>query len=136
MAVLGPEQFHFRRSYTHEVGRLHHNINMPMQCKYFSKFEMFQSNLFYSFAFKTHISDYTLEPPRPDSSKEYPQSMFGSKLRKNVYHCNHPLFYIMWGIRWYSLHGHTIVMLTLISFLSVLILISYSSLSMNIDGIH
>ena len=47
---------------------------------------------------------YTLEPPRPGGSNEYPQSMFWSKNKKNRYTHANPSFTI------YSLHGHVFLM--------------------------
>ena len=54
---------------------------------------------------------YTLEPPRPGGSNEYPQSMFWSKNKKNRYTPAYPSFTIQkWGSRGYTCHGHVFLM--------------------------
>ena len=56
---------------------------------------------------------YTLEPPQWGGSNEYPQSMFWSKNKKNMYTPVNPSFTIQkWGVRGYSLHGLVFVMLS------------------------
>ena len=43
---------------------------------------------------------YSLEPPRRGSSKEYPQSMFLSRNKKNnVYPCKPQFYYIKVGLK-------------------------------------
>ena len=54
---------------------------------------------------------YTLEPPQRGGSNEYPQSMFWSKNKKNMYTRVNPSFTILkWGVRGYTLHGLVILM--------------------------
>ena len=49
-----------------------------------SKIDNFQKKIFYIFLIFAQNIDcgYTLEPPRRGGSNEYPQSMFGAKIRK------------------------------------------------------
>ena len=55
---------------------------------------------------------YTLEPPRPGGSSEYPQTMFCSKNKENRYTPAYPSFAISkWGSRGYTLHEHVFMML-------------------------
>ena len=42
---------------------------------------------------------YSLEPPRQGGSNEYPQSMFLSRNKKNVYPCKAPFYYIKVGFK-------------------------------------
>ena len=42
---------------------------------------------------------YSLEPPRQGGSNEYPQSMFLSRNKKNVYPCKPPFYYIKVGFK-------------------------------------
>ena len=42
---------------------------------------------------------YTLEPPQLGGSNEYPQSMFLSKNKKNVYPCKPQFYYIKVGCK-------------------------------------
>ena len=64
-----------------------HYENTPMYYIYFSevaKIENFQQKMFDIFLIFAQNIDcgYTLEPPRRGGSNEYPQSMFGAKIRK------------------------------------------------------
>ena len=55
---------------------------------------------------------YLLEPPRQGGSKEYPQSMFLSRKKKNnVYPCKPQFYYIKVGLRGSTLYRHVLVML-------------------------
>ena len=69
-----------------------HYANMSVQytaifhgCKN-DNFQMKCFDIFLNFAQNIDCG-YTLEPPRRGGSNEYPQSMFWSKIRKNVYPC-------------------------------------------------
>ena len=42
---------------------------------------------------------YSLEPPRRGGSNEYPQSMFLSRHKKNVYPCKPQFYYIKVGLK-------------------------------------
>ena len=54
---------------------------------------------------------YTLEPPWRGGSNEYPQSMFWSKNKTNMYTPANPIFSIYkWGMRGYTCHGHVFLM--------------------------
>ena len=54
---------------------------------------------------------YSLEPPRRGGSNVYPQSMFWSKNKKNMFTPAYPSFTICkWGLRGYSLHGRVFLM--------------------------
>ena len=54
---------------------------------------------------------YSLEPPRRGGSNEYPQSMFFSKIRKNMYTPVNPSFTIeKWGLRGSKLYRRVFVM--------------------------
>ena len=56
---------------------------------------------------------YTLEPPRRGGSNEYPQSMFGAKIRKIGIPLQPPVFfYVKVGLRGYTIHGHVFLMLS------------------------
>ena len=49
---------------------------------------------------------YTLEPPRRGGSNEYPQSIFWSKNKENMYTPAYPSF----SFKGYTLHGHVFLM--------------------------
>ena len=52
-----------------------------------------------------------IDPPQRGGSNEYPQSMFWSKNKKNMYTRVNPTFSIKkWGVRGCSLHGLVFVM--------------------------
>ena len=54
---------------------VHYYANMPMQ--YTAIFHSCKNGIFFLFLLKTLIvTGYTLEPPHPDGSNEYPQSKF------------------------------------------------------------
>ena len=57
---------------------------------FFNIFLIFAQNIDYG---------YTLEPPQRGGSIEYPQSMFKSKIRKNVYPCKPQFYYIKVGCK-------------------------------------
>ena len=66
-------------------------------------------NIFLFFFLQTSIK-VILETPHRGVSNEYPQSMFYSKNKKNVYPV-HPRFTILkWGVKGYTSHGHVIRM--------------------------
>ena len=76
-----------------------HYANMSVQytaifhgCKY-DKFQMIFFYIFLIFA-KNIDCGYTLEPPQRGGSNEYPQSMFWSKNKKNMYTRVNPTFSI------------------------------------------
>ena len=76
--------------------------NDNFQMKFFDIFLIFPQNI---------DCEYTLEPPQRGGSNEYPQSMFWSKNKKNMYTRVNPTFSISkWGVRGCSLHGHVILM--------------------------
>ena len=60
--------------------------------------------LFFFFFLQTFIN--ILETPHRGVSNEYPQSMFYSKNKKNVYPCAPQVYYV----RGYTSHGHVILM--------------------------
>ena len=53
---------------------------------------------------------YKLEPPHGGGSNKYPQSMFWSKNKKNIYPCTPQFCCIKVGIMGYILHGHVFLM--------------------------
>ena len=54
---------------------------------------------------------YMLEPPHCGGPNEYPQSMFGNKIRKNMYTSANPIFrHIKVVLLGYSFHGHVLLM--------------------------
>ena len=72
---------------------------MPMQYTVIFKIvknENFQKKMFDIFLIFAQNIDcgYTLEPPRRGGSNEYPQSMFWSKNKKNMYTPAYPSFTI------------------------------------------
>ena len=76
-----------------------HYENLPMQITEIFlalKIENFQHKNFDIFLiFAQNINCwYSLEPPRRGSSNEYPQSMFWSKNKKNIYTPEYPSFTI------------------------------------------
>ena len=79
--------------------------NDDFQMKIFDIFLIFAQNI---------DCGYTLEPPQRGGSNEYPQSMFWSKNKKNMYTRVNPSFTIFkWGVRGYTLHGHVILMVSI-----------------------
>ena len=71
--------------------------NVNFQMKFFNIFLIFAQNI---------DCRYTL-----GGSNEYPQSMFWSKNKKQMYTPVHPSFTInKWDVRGYTLHGHVIIM--------------------------
>ena len=66
------------------------------------KNDNFQMNFFYIFLIFAQNIDcgYTLEPPQRGGSKEYPQTMFWSKNKKNMFTRVNPFFYIKVGCKW------------------------------------
>ena len=60
------------------------------------KNDNFQMKFFYIFLIFAQNKDcgYTLEPPQRGGSNEYPQSMFWSKKKKNMYTRVNPTFSI------------------------------------------
>ena len=76
-----------------------HYENLPMQYTknfFSSKIENFHQKNFDIFLIFAQNIDcgYTLEPPRRGGSNEYPQSMFWSKNKKNMYTPAYPNFSI------------------------------------------
>ena len=76
-----------------------HYANMSVQYTaifHGCKNDNFQMNLFDIFHIFAQNIDcrYTLEPPQRGGSKEYPQSMFWSKNKKNMYTRVNPTFSI------------------------------------------
>ena len=76
-----------------------HYENTPMQytaifhgCKN-DNLQMKNCNIFHGFAQNIDCG-YTLEPPQRGGSNEYPQSMFWSKNKKNMYTRVNPTFSI------------------------------------------
>ena len=65
------------------------------------KNDNFQMIFFYIFLIFAQNIDcgYTLEPPQRGGSNEYPQSMFWSKNKKNMYTRVNPTFYIKVGCK-------------------------------------
>ena len=57
-----------------------------------------EKNIFLIFA-QNIDRGYTLEPPQGGGSNEYPQSMFWSKNKKNVYPCKPQFYYIKVGCK-------------------------------------
>ena len=85
-----------------------------MQCTEIFLALKFQLKMFHIFLIFAQNIDcgYTLEPPRQGGSKEYPQSMFWSKNKKNRYTPAYPSLAIYtWGSRGYTLHGHVFLMI-------------------------
>ena len=82
---------------------VNHNENMPMQyTKIFKvvKNEDFQQKFFDIFLIFAQNIDcgYTLEPPRRGGSNEYPQSIFGAKIRKICIPLHTPVFLYKSGV--------------------------------------
>ena len=74
-------------------------------------FQMKMFDIFLIFAQKIDCG-YTFEPAQRGGSNEYPQYMFWSKNKKNMYTRVNPTCSILkWGVRGCSLHGHVILML-------------------------
>ena len=78
---------------------MQHYANMPVQytaifhgCKN-DNFQIMFSDIFLIFAQNIYCW-YTLEPPQRGGSNEYPQSMFWSKNKKNMYTPVNPTFSI------------------------------------------
>ena len=76
-----------------------HYANMSVQYTaifHGCKNDNFQMKFFYIFLIFAQNIDcgYTLEPPQPGGSNEYPQSMFWSKNKKNMYTRVNPTFSI------------------------------------------
>ena len=74
-----------------------HYANMSVQYTsifHGCKTDNFQMNCFYIFLIFAQNIDcgYTLEPPQRGGSNEYPQSMFWSKNKKNMYTRVNPTF--------------------------------------------
>ena len=76
-----------------------HYENMPMQ--YTAIFKVVKTcdmNIFFLLFFLIFAQNiecgYTFEPPRRGGSNEYPQSMFWSKNKKNIYTPAYPSFAI------------------------------------------
>ena len=89
--------------------RHNHYENMPIQISrkfYHKKNENFQikkSDIFH-IAAQNIDCGYSLEPPRPDGSNEYPQSMFLSRNKKNyVYPCKPQFYYIKVGFNGFKI---------------------------------
>ena len=71
------------------------------------KTENFQTKNFDIFHISAHNIDcgYSLEPPRPGGSNEYPQSMFlGRNKKNNVYPCKPQFYYIKVGLKGVKLY--------------------------------
>ena len=64
--------------------------NVHFQMNFFNIFLIFAQNI---------DCGYTLEPPQGGGSNEYPQSMFWSKNKKNVYPCKPQFYYIKVGCK-------------------------------------
>ena len=61
-------------------------------------FQKKKSNIFYISALNIDCG-YSLELPQRGSSNEYPQSMFLSRNKNNVYPCKHQFYYIKVGFK-------------------------------------
>ena len=88
-----------------------HYANTPMQYTsiiYSCENDNFQVKIiiFFSSFFFKHFLRYILETPHRGVSNEYPQSMFYSKNKKNVYPCVPQVYYV----RGYTSHGHVSLM--------------------------
>ena len=79
--------------------------------QYFMAVKMLKIVFFFLLIFAQNIDcGYTLEPPQRGGSNEFPQYMFGAKIRKKYTPVN-PRFTIQkWVVRGYSLHGLVFVM--------------------------
>ena len=62
------------------------------------KFSGKNSDIFHSSAQNIECG-YSLEPPHRGGSNEYPQSMFLSRNKKNVYPCKPQFYYIKVGFK-------------------------------------
>ena len=57
---------------------------------------------------------YSLEPPRRGGSNEYPQAMFLSRKKKNVYPCEPQFYYIKVGLRESNLYRYVFMMIIIV----------------------
>ena len=74
------------------------------------KFSAKHSDIFHTSAQNIDCG-YSLEPLRRGGSKEYSQSMFLSRNKKNnVYPCKTQFYYIKWGLMGSTLYRHVFVM--------------------------
>ena len=85
---------YFADSFFWDSSRKHaHVINSNLQICKNDDFQSFFLNIFLIFAQNIDCG-YTLEPPQRGGSNEYPQSMFWSKNKKNMYTRINPTFSI------------------------------------------
>ena len=100
--VFLSREYHYANMSVQYTAIFHDCKNDNFQMKIFDIFLIFAQNI---------DCGYTLEPPQRGGSNEYPQSMFWSKNKKNMYTRVNPTFSIQkWGVRGCSLHGHVILM--------------------------
>ena len=97
--LMSTQNIGFYGELTKFIFQLSHYANTPMQytvifhgCK-IVHFQMKFFNVILIFAQNIDCG-YTLEPPQRGGSNEYPQSMFWSKNKKNMYTRVNPTFYI------------------------------------------